>query len=385
VAPSSIWILDTHGGDPVRVTDGTAMDMAPQWLPDGRHLLFVSDRDGTRGIYSIEVGRNGPRGPPRAVAGASGNPHSISVSADGKRLAWADFDVVQNIWSVPIPESGSVSIRDAVPVTTGNQVIESHDVSPDGEWIVFDSNIRGAFAIYRQRLAGGSPELLPGVDGDAFEPEWSPDGSEVAFYAALTVGGQGEIFVVSADGSTPPEQITRFPGVENQPDWSPDGLAIAYSSQGPQGTDLLKIWMVTRDSAGGRWSEPALLTDFYCIMPAWAPDGESLVCQTRDESVRVSRSGDVITHYGRPAGLEYQGPGGFDFSRDSSKIYFHAVQEDGSHGLWWLPAEGGEPARVVAFDDPARYAPGNYSLGPDRMYVTIAEYESDIWVMDLVW
>ena len=44
----------------------------------------------------------------------------------------AKFTVAQNIWSIPIPRSGSVSIRDAVPVTTGNQVIESHDLSPDG-------------------------------------------------------------------------------------------------------------------------------------------------------------------------------------------------------------------------------------------------------------
>jgi len=88
VASASIWVVDAGGGDPVPVTDGTHLNVSPQWLPDSRHLLFVSNQDGPRGIYLVEVGPGGPRGPPRRVPGAS-DAHSISVSADGRRLAYA--------------------------------------------------------------------------------------------------------------------------------------------------------------------------------------------------------------------------------------------------------------------------------------------------------
>jgi Tol biopolymer transport system component len=74
-----------------------------------------------------------------------------------------------------------------------------------------------------------------------------------------------------------------------------------------------------------------------------------------------------------------------EFSRDGSRVYLVGVQEDGSPALWWFPADGGEPAKAVAFDDPAMMAPGMFSVGPDRIYLTVAEYESDIWVMDLAW
>jgi len=93
----------------------------------------------------------------------------------------------------------------------------------------------------------------------------------------------------------------------------------------------------------------------------------------------------VISRYGWPAGLTYTWPGGFVFSPDGAKLYFHGVQENGAGGLWWLPAGEGEPAQVVAFDDSATHAPGFYSMGADRLYFTIAEDESDIWVMDLEW
>jgi Tol biopolymer transport system component len=73
------------------------------------------------------------------------------------------------------------------------------------------------------------------------------------------------------------------------------------------------------------------------------------------------------------------------FSPDGSRIYFHGVQEDGSQGIWWIPPDGGSPTKVVAFDDPAVTLFGNLTVDPERLYFTLAEYASDIWVMDLDW
>jgi len=381
-SPASIWILDASGGEPVRVTDQTTMNLSPQWLPDSRHLLFVSDRDGPRGIYVVEVGPEGPRGLPRSVLGSS-DPHSISVSADGRRLAYSKFTWVQNIWSIPIPQSGSVSIRDAVPVTTDNQIIEEHELSPDGEWIAYDSDVRGGTDIHKMQLEGGSPQLVADLEGGAFAPRWSPDGSEIAFYGRHSEEGMADVFVTSADGGTFPEQLTDFPGFDNYPDWSPDGLAIAYQSRGPEVVGEMRIWAVSRDSVGGQWSEPVQLTDFRCILPAWDPGGASLVCDAGSDFVRVSTAGDVLSHYEMPPWLS--SPDYPKFSRDGARIYFSGTHEDGSRDLWWIPADGGGPTRVVAFDDPVLHWRGLYSVGPEHLYVTVDEYESDIWVMDLEW
>ncbi len=386
VSTSSIWVIDASGGEPVQVTDETAMNLSPQWLPDSRHLLFVSDRDGARGIYVVEIGPDGPRGPARSVLGSS-DAHSISISADGRRLAYARFLVSQNIWSIPITRSGVVSIKDAVPVTTGNQVIEEHSLSPDGEWIAFDSDLQGEFDIYKQRLTGGSPELVADLTGDAFAPAWSPDGSEIAFYTTAPLGGtagKSEVFVVPADGGTP-EQLTDFPGFENQPDWSPDGLEIAFQCQGPDGFGPSEAWIVSRDRVGGRWSDPVQLTDFRCSYPAWAPHADVLACDgLGEEIVQVSRGGDVLSRYPTSnAGLQsVRYP---VFSWDGSRIYFIGTEQDGSRGVWWIPADGGQAAKVVAFDDPSLTVPLGVTVGPEHLYLTIAKYESDIWVMDLNW
>ena len=218
---------------------------------------------------------------------------------------------------------------------------------------------------------------IPGIE---YGPDWSPDGAEVAFYSERGEGiGSREVFVVSADGGAP-EQLTDFPGLDDHPDWSPDGLAIAFVSH--KGVPY-SLWIVSRDSVGMAWSDPVQLTDFECAMPDWAPDGASLVCYTGGGGwARVSRDGEILSRYDpSTAGLQ-KTSFRLMFSRDGSRIYLYGTHEDGSEGVWWIPANGGHATKVVAFDDPALTVFA-FSVGPEDLYLSIAEYESDIYVMDL--
>jgi Tol biopolymer transport system component len=392
---ASIWILDSYGGEPVQVTNEESMNVSPQWLPDSRHLLFVSNRDGARGVYVVEVGPDGARGSPRSVPGAS-DPHSISVSADGRKLAYAKLTVAQNIRSVPIPRSGTVSIRDATPVTFGNQVIESHSVSPDGEWIAFSSTRLGNSDIYRMRLNGepAQPQMIADYAGEAFVPDWSPDGTEIVFSGLGSEQTAVEVLVVPATGGTP-VPLTDFPGSDHSADWSSDGLSLVFVSQGPQGAGNAHAWMMERERVGLPWGEPVQVTDFGCDWPDWEPDGSSFVCMcdpdtdvspacSENDLVWVSRTGDIVARYD-PAEAGLSAVGSPRFSRDGSRLFFLATHEDGSEGVWSIPARGGPATRIVAFDDPALAVFDALSVGPDHIYLTVSEYESDIWVMDLEW
>jgi hypothetical protein len=132
---------------------------------------------------------------------------------------------------------------------------------------------------------------------------------------------------------------------------------------------------------------PKQVTDFLCSDPSWDPDGASLWCRTPSDStalVRVSMEGEVLAHYDASA-VGVRGFGPPMFSPDGSRIYFTHTEEDGSRGVSWMPATGGDATQVVAFDDPSVYEFGILTVGPDHLYLTIAEYESDIYVMDLEW
>ena len=133
------------------------------------------------------------------------------------------------------------------------------------------------------------------------------------------------------------------------------------------------------------WSDPVQLTDLEeCAWPVWASDGESLNCRTADGGwVRVSRHGEVLSH-NDPSPVSVSWYSSPIFSPDGG-LYLVGRHEDGSRGIWWLPAEGGEATMVVPFDDPSLVVFPGITIGPENFYLTIAEYESDIWVMDLDW
>jgi hypothetical protein len=75
------------------------------------------------------------------------------------------------------------------------------------------------------------------------------------------------------------------------------------------------------------------------------------------------------------------------FSADGSKVYAYGVAPDGTQGVWAIPTTGGGPELVVLNDDEALWANVfSFEVGPDnKIYLAVAEYQSDIWVMDLEW
>jgi Tol biopolymer transport system component len=383
VFPSSIWVVAAEGGVPRPVAGEGFLNVSPAWL-DARHLLFVSNRDGPRGLYVVEVGPQGRRGEPRAVPGVA-DPHSISYSPSARKLAYSRFTVHQNIRSYPLGGSTPISIRDGSPVTSGNQVIESHDVSPDGRWLAFDSDRRGNMDLYRMPVGGGNAVPLTDLPGNEFGPRWSPNGKEIAFYAtALGAPGNSLIRVMPAEGGSP-SSLTNGSTNGSYPAWSPSGLAIAFSSLRAGST---QVWLVSRDTVGGAWHEAVQLTDFPCQSPAWAPDGTGVLCSTPKDLILVSPVGRLLWRRNLVPASGLNSYRGARFARDGQTIYLEGLHGDGRQGVWAIPVAGGPPRLVVVFDDPILTVPilsAPLTIGSDRLYLTVVQYESDIWVMNLRW
>ena len=86
IAPSSVWVVSADGGEPQRITPDAGTDQSPAWWPDGRRLLFVSDRSGSSDVYSVELGPDGaPLAEPVRVTTDSARTVSVSPGMD---LGW---------------------------------------------------------------------------------------------------------------------------------------------------------------------------------------------------------------------------------------------------------------------------------------------------------
>jgi Tol biopolymer transport system component len=378
IAPSSLWLVSADGGRPERITDAASLNTSPVWMPDGRSLLFVSDRDGSRELYRVGLDRSSrPSGPPvRLTTGL--NLHTVDLSRDGKVLAYAGFTEYANIWSLPIPDRTPLSAAEAQPLTVGHQSIEGMAISRDGRWLAFDSDRGGNQAIYRVPLSGGEPEPLSADSGDDFMPSWSPDAREIAYYGFRE--GRRRLFVMPVDGG-PPSPVVADSGNQRFPDWAPDGRHLVFHSDR---TGRFELYVVERD-ASGRWGPSRQLTREGGQEARWSPDGSAIV-YVRNAGLWVISPGggaprllvETSDPAVRPAPLLAV------WAPDGRTIYYKALNAEGRASLWSIPAEGGEPKLLARFDDPTRPSSrAEFATDGKRFYFTIAERESDIWRIEL--
>ena len=251
-------------------------------------------------------------------------------------------------------------------------IVEAKNVSPDGEWIAFDSNLRGTQDIYVQRLAGGEARRVTTDLGNDFHPDFSPDGRELVFHS--TRHGSRDLFLIGVDG-TGEVRLTDEPGDEMNPEFSPDGLSILYREEGFGGVGL-----ITRDEVGGRWSDPRLLMT-NAGNADWSPDGQNIVFVGRLGLGVASLDSDRRILLGsEESGLrQFASP----VWSDDGTIYFAATIADDARGMYGIDTAGGPPRLVVRFDDPAKIVQFNTSLSHGIMYLSVTEYESDIYAMDI--
>jgi Tol biopolymer transport system component len=381
IAPSAIVLFPSEGGAPIQLVEPREFNQSPIWTPDGRQLLFVSNRDGPRDVYAAEITSSGRlRGELRRVTTGLGA-ISISLSRDASHLAYAVYSARSNIWSLPVPAAPPVTDAAATQVTTGNQVIESMRVSRDGRWLLYDSNLRGNADIYRIPIGGGAPEQLTNDPADEFCPDLSPDGRAVAYHSWRL--GTRDIEVKPLDGG-PIEYVTATPAQESYPLWSPDGQTILFYDQVAPFTLLL-----TRRAADGSWTAPERLAS-PARSGSWSPDGNS-VAYVPSSTDRVAGPVMVIPAFGEnPSRLFEPSSAALPaadvvWAPDGRTIYYKAHDAQGHASFWSVSATGGQPRLLVRFPDPDRQSSRkDFATDGVRFYFTIEDRQSDVFVVELL-
>jgi serine/threonine-protein kinase len=379
---SSIHVVTVATGAEQRITSGDWLDVSPVWTADGRALLFVSSRGGGRDVYRIRLSRHGV---PEAAAErvSSGlNAHGISLSRDAKLLAYSSYTSRANIWTAPILPDRAASVDDAQAVTSGIERTEKLSLSPDGRWLAYDSDRNGNADVWKVLASGGDPEPVTREPFNEFANDWSPDGSEILFHA-IRGATLRDVLSVSADGTR--RQSVAFTNAEEQHgSWSPDGLSVAYS-HGVTANERYNVYVVSRARKGEPWGPARRLTTETGIDPKWSPDGRWIAYSRQGEVRLVSPDGrddHALAGTRNPDGrslAQYA-----VWSQDSRTIYFKASDDERRATIWAMPATGGAPRLLMRFDDPLRQSlRREFATDGERLYFTIAQDESDVWVMEI--
>ncbi|HEY0351483.1 MAG TPA: hypothetical protein VGC48_05140, partial [Gemmatimonadales bacterium] len=386
VGPSAIWILRADGGEPRKLTGDVALNTSPVWMADSRHLLFVSNRDGPRDVYRVLLDRNGAGSGPVERVTQGLNPSSISLAANGHRLAYSTLAISANIWMADVPPDG----RPANPatlraLTVGSDLVEAVSLSHDGRWLYFDSNLHGTQDVYRMPAGGGPIVQLTTNPGDDFNGELSPDDREMAFHAVRN--GTRDILLMPAGGG-PETTIYSGPYEERWPHWSPDGQSIAFSiTEAPP--DRAGLY-VTRRTADGSWSAPRRVNRRE-VQGYWTPDGKALLLERGFADWENER----LEHYiqrvwvdtGRtdsiPLPFENASFVGTRVAPGGRELILRVATQGGSVAYWAMPINGGKARLVLRPRETDIGGRAYWATNGKRIYFVRTERESDVFVAEV--
>jgi dipeptidyl aminopeptidase/acylaminoacyl peptidase len=199
---SEIWTVSVAGRQSGRLAPAHFSDSKPRWSPAGRRLAFLSRRDGTAQVYSVET----PTG-------------------QARKLTQSPTGVTEFKWS---PDGSQIGFLDVEPLTPE----ERKRIEGGDDPIVANQNDKRSRLSVVPSGGGVARTITTGRHVTGFD--WSPDGSKVVYAAQLTPRNRDtfNVDLYELDLKTNQENpLVVQPGRDADPGYSPDGRFVAFHSQ----------------------------------------------------------------------------------------------------------------------------------------------------------
>jgi dipeptidyl aminopeptidase/acylaminoacyl peptidase len=349
---TDLWIAGTDGKTPLRqLTNAGKSDKHPRWSPDGKQILFESNRSGSNQIWVIDL--NG--GEARKLTDISTEASNAIWSPDSSHIAFVSA-VYPEFSEKPFKESNELNKKKIDEVEKNPVKAKVFSRLFYRHWVEYVSDKRQHLFVMKMPAGpNGSEEprdVTPG-DRDAYPTSttfsvgddfvFSPDGKYLVFTA---VPEKNEAWSTNHDicrvpidnTSTKWEALTKDnPAADASPRFSPEGTKLAYRAQKKAGyeADKWDIYVVDCDGDGAFKGEPRSLTghwdrsidEFAWAMIPLRNSPESGLLAAADANglrpfFRVALNGASYTPYGDKGGA----CGSLSVSKDGRQFAFTIAQ-----------------------------------------------------------
>jgi Tol biopolymer transport system component len=267
------------------------------------------------------------------------------------------------------------SMRDALKASE-TDIYASARVSPDGKYLFFESYLRETD---QADIYWVSTEVIEALRPDVLKEETSvPEGQggQIAFVS--TRDGNGEIYVMNADGSNP-RRLTNWRQWDGYPAWSPDGTQIAFYSYLSSKDWVIKVM----DSDGGNVRQ--LTDNGICDgAPHWSSDGTQIAYSSAADCTAEHREIYVMNVDGtgqRNVTNHDADETGSSWSPDSQQVVF-ASNRDGDYEIYVMNADGTD-VRQLTENDAEDLMPAWSPRGTQIAFVSDRDGNDEIYLMDV--
>ena len=325
-----VWLVSSDGGTPKQLTFGDHGESSPRWSPDGKTISFVAARGDKSQIWLLPT----DGGEAHALTHAKEGVETYSWSPDGTHIAYLSPD----------------------PVVAADEQVYEQPTARTHLWVAAVPSGES-----REVAHGDFTLSMLAIEG---EPQWSPDGTRIAFVASptgLLRDLRGTAYIATLATNTfdaiGPEYRSAPVGL-TQPVWSPDGRTLAFTTfpQGkPQGDSIPEPVLndgdiVLYDVASKQSrtihdpTQPATLTQLR-----WTPDGKSLLFVAADHVYQNVFAFDITSSHYRRLTTD-RVVGSIALSRDGSRVAFGLTTPTSPTDIYVSDLTFASPKRVTTLN-----------------------------------
>jgi len=350
-----VFLMTADGRNEVVVAGHPAEDRLLGWTPDGRSLLFLSDRSGTWDIWTVHITGGKQQGEPEMLKKDFGRGSRVVGFAPDGSLYYKTGTSLGGLYYGAVDlETGKVLVPPA-PVTTRYTGPPSMSTwSPDGRSLLY---VSGGGITIRSTATGEERFLSPRLRA-VYDISWAPDGRSVITFGMTE--REGGIFRIDTETS----EITKLAGRGRAPRLCPDGKTLVFVGK----REIRKRNLDT--------GEESAVVKIEGVAYDLSPDGREVVFQVDGAVKTVSLNGGEPRELFR--GLaQYHRP---RWTRDGRYIIAQALGT-ASNEIWRVPAQGGTPVKLDLSVPKTEY----FTLHPDNRRFAFSVNEgskSELWVME---
>ena len=386
-----VFLLAADGGSDELLVEHPDNDVVLGWTPDGKRLLFGSDRTGRLGIWALPIAEGKALGSPELVRADVPLLRAMGLTQEGA-FYYSVRTGVSDVYTATVDARiGAVVSPPALLTPRFVGWNRSPDWSADGQLVAYVSQRdapprsvgwMGGTIVVRSLATGEEREIAPRLATMGTQARWSPDGRSFLVHGRSATGTG--FFTLSAQtGEATLVLREEPPGHVQSPVWSPDSKSLFYLSTTPEASRRLRVRNLET-------SEDREVLSRSTNNIALSPDGRSLVVRFGDPGdpasvlAIVPASGGEAKELLRVLRPHVLPPwSGLAWTPDARHILFTQTSEASRQQLfelWRIPVEGGTPQRTGIAMEGLR----NLRVHPDgqRIVFSVGQNRDEIWVME---